>query len=103
MTASFPATTWRHARSPEAAGGKVDLERRGRWRVCFAIAGFGLLYGVLAARLVVGVEQVVRVELGHMDLPTAGPSGPVVFRCAAALPVRARILQLGRGGDVPRL
>ncbi|MBA3516991.1 MAG: penicillin-binding protein 2 [Rhizobiales bacterium] len=52
MTASFPATTWRHARSPEAAGGKVDLERRGRWRVCFAIAGFGLLYGVLAARLV---------------------------------------------------
>lgn len=52
MTASFPAATWRHARCAQAAGGKADLERRGRWRVCLAMAGFGLLYGALALRLV---------------------------------------------------
>ena len=48
MTIRPPASAWRHARpAADADGG-----RRGRWRVAFAMAGFGVLYAVLAARLV---------------------------------------------------
>jgi cell division protein FtsI (penicillin-binding protein 3) len=45
-------SAWRHARGRGAAG-QGDLERRGRIRVALAMGGFGLLYGVLALRLVV--------------------------------------------------
>jgi cell division protein FtsI (penicillin-binding protein 3) len=52
VTATFPASTWRHARLSEAESQRGDIERRGRWRVGLAMACFGLLYGVLALRLI---------------------------------------------------
>ena len=53
MSFNPPPTPWRHARSGHgSAECQRDNERRGRWRVAFAMAGFGLLYGILALRLV---------------------------------------------------
>jgi len=52
MTAAFPASSWRHQRAATAPV-KGDPERRGRWRVAFAMLGFAVLYSVLGARLVV--------------------------------------------------
>ena len=62
-------SSWRHIEP--GSGDNVDAvngrEKQGRWRVCFAMAGFTLLYGVLAARLVVlgiesGAEDVARIN-----------------------------------------
>jgi len=53
VTALSPASTWRHARLLEPAGRRGDQERRGRLRVALAMAGFGLLYAIIGARLVV--------------------------------------------------
>ena len=50
MTATATASTWRHQRAAPAE--KRDPERRGRLRVVLAMLGFGLLYSVLAGRLV---------------------------------------------------
>ena len=47
----FPASAWRHARAKSATG-RSDSDRRGRIRVALAMAGFGLLFGMLATRLV---------------------------------------------------
>ena len=52
MTASFAPCAWRHTRAAGPAGARPDTERKGRWRVVFAMAGFGLLYAVLAGKLV---------------------------------------------------
>src|SRR3954463_8141783 len=51
MTAIIPASAWRHQRATavETTG---DPERKGRIRVVLAMLGFGILYGVLATRLV---------------------------------------------------
>lgn len=51
MTASVPVSNWRHARAAELGGQRGDLDRRGRWRVGAAVAGFAILYGALAVRL----------------------------------------------------
>ena len=57
MNASLPVSTWRHARCAGGAARERDQDRRGRWRVVLAMAGFGLLYSVLATRLVLlGIE-----------------------------------------------
>jgi cell division protein FtsI (penicillin-binding protein 3) len=53
VTALSPASTWRHARLLEPAGRHGDQERRGRLRVVLAMAGFGLLYAIVGARLVI--------------------------------------------------
>jgi cell division protein FtsI (penicillin-binding protein 3) len=64
-TATFPASTWRHARLNGAASQQGDIDRRGRWRVGLAMAGFGILYGVLALRLVLlGVNAPADTEGG---------------------------------------
>jgi hypothetical protein len=51
MTAILPASAWRHQRAT-AVETKGDPERKGRFRVVLAMLGFGILYGVLATRLV---------------------------------------------------
>jgi cell division protein FtsI (penicillin-binding protein 3) len=62
MTATSHGSTWRHARHANPAE-DGEQERRGRVRLALAMAGFGLLYGALAVRLVLlgvaahGAEQ----------------------------------------------
>jgi cell division protein FtsI (penicillin-binding protein 3) len=53
MTAPISVSAWRHARKAEANSRDNGMERRGRWRVAIAMAGFAVLYGVLAVRLAV--------------------------------------------------
>lgn len=50
MTVGVPTSAWRHQRA--SAVPSRDPERSGRSRVILAMLGFGLLYGVLVARLV---------------------------------------------------
>lgn len=63
MTTYAPVSTWRHARCPGSAAQSSTMERRGRWRVAITMAGFGILYSVLAVRLTMlgmaapGVEE----------------------------------------------
>jgi cell division protein FtsI (penicillin-binding protein 3) len=52
MSAAFADSSWRHQRAA-AVPEKGNPDRRGRWRVAFAMLGFALLYSVLAGRLVV--------------------------------------------------
>ena len=47
MTIRPPTSAWRHARAAGRAAGDRDGGRRGRWRVAFAMVGFGSLYAVL--------------------------------------------------------
>ncbi len=57
MTLQPGISNWRHVEPPGAVGCRGNDEVQGRWRVCFAMAGFALLYGVLAFRLVaLGIE-----------------------------------------------
>jgi cell division protein FtsI (penicillin-binding protein 3) len=51
MTAIIPASAWRHQRAT-AVEPMRDPDRKGRIRVLLAMLGFGILYGALAARLV---------------------------------------------------
>ncbi len=51
ITAPVAASAWRHQRAAPVAETR-DPERRGRLRVVIAMLGFGLIYSVLAARLV---------------------------------------------------
>ena len=47
--------TWRYPHAGKrgvSSARAARAERKGRWRVVFAMAGFGLLYAALAARLV---------------------------------------------------
>ena len=67
MTSRPDISSWRHIEpgSVDDVDAVNGREKQGRWRVCFAIAGFALLYGVLTARLVVlgiesGAENVAR-------------------------------------------
>jgi cell division protein FtsI (penicillin-binding protein 3) len=52
MSTTMAAPTWHHAHAAAAVAQRRDPEGRGRWRVAVAMAGFCLLYGALAARLV---------------------------------------------------
>ena len=52
MTAIIPASAWRHQRAAASEARTAIPERRGRCRVMLAMLGFFVLYGVLAARLV---------------------------------------------------
>ena len=53
MTVNVQACAWRHARVPSAGAPTIDLDRRGRCRVALTMAGFGVLYSVLALRLTI--------------------------------------------------
>ena len=78
MSFNPPPATWRHDRVSKSTGayGK-EGELRGRWRVAFAMAGFGILYGVLAVRLVL---------LGLTDDGLARDGGMVVQAASQARP-----------------
>jgi cell division protein FtsI (penicillin-binding protein 3) len=52
MSTTMAAPTWHHAHAAAAVARRGDPESHGRWRVAVAMAGFCLLYGALAARLV---------------------------------------------------
>jgi cell division protein FtsI (penicillin-binding protein 3) len=65
MTATASVSTWRHLRVPGIVARETNLERRGRVRVGLAMVGFGLLYSVLAVRLVLlGVDAHGKAEDG---------------------------------------
>jgi cell division protein FtsI (penicillin-binding protein 3) len=77
MTAQFPASTWRHVQHAGSAAERNGLERRGRWRVALATAGFGLLYGALAFRLVfLGVAAHGTEEDGRTFASSAAQARP---------------------------
>jgi cell division protein FtsI (penicillin-binding protein 3) len=79
MTQAVPLSTWRHARAVGYAG-QGDLERRGRWRVMFAMAGFGTLYGVLALRLVLlGVSADGATQGGARFVQEAAKARPDII------------------------
>lgn len=74
---AFPATTWRHARKANAAEQSGDTERRGRIRVVLTMTGFGLLYGLLAVRLVlIGVNAPDMTEHGSAFVSGAAQARP---------------------------
>lgn len=74
--AATTASVWRHQReAPAARAG--DSERQGRVRVIAAMVGFGLFYGVLAARLVtLGVDAQGTDEGGGGYAQTATHARP---------------------------
>ncbi|HSG95130.1 MAG TPA: hypothetical protein VLA28_06390, partial [Afifellaceae bacterium] len=61
-------------------------ERQGRWRVAFAMAGFGLLYAALAARLVM--------------LGVTGDGGAALHLSPADLVAAARPDIVDRNGEI---
>ena len=50
MSATAEGPTWHH--SATSSGGRRDCDRTGRWRVASAMAGFCVLFGAVALRLV---------------------------------------------------
>lgn len=59
MTSRPDISGWRHTGPASVdADHMINVaQRQGRWRICFALAGFAFLYGVLAVRLVsLGIE-----------------------------------------------
>ncbi len=60
MTLQPDMSSWRQIQPIRrlSAGKLSESEQQGRWRVCFAMGGFALIYGILALRLVsLGIES----------------------------------------------
>jgi len=75
--ANAPASTWHHAHRAATAGERIALDRRGRWRVAVAMAGFSILFGALAARLLLlGVSAGNAEEEGRNLILTASQARP---------------------------
>ncbi len=75
MKTVTPAPTWHHAHA--AAARRGDPDRYGRWRVLVAMAGFCLLFGALAARLVaLGLTAQAAEDGGRNFVLTASQARP---------------------------
>ncbi len=76
MSATAGASSWGHQRA-EPVREKGDPERRGRMRVVLAMLGFGVLYSVLAIRLVLlGVGAGGETDDGPNPVQTASQARP---------------------------
>jgi cell division protein FtsI (penicillin-binding protein 3) len=77
MNAGIPASAWHHTHTATVAGERGERDRRGRWRVAVTMAGFSLLFGALAVRLVaLGISAGMSEDDGRNFTLTASQSRP---------------------------
>lgn len=77
MSTDLPASAWHHTHTRAAAGHTDEIDRRARWRVAAAMAGFSFLFGALALRLVtLGIAAGAAEEDGRALILTASQARP---------------------------
>ena len=95
MTAQFAESAWHHVSRSGPLVEQDGLERRGRWRVALAMAGFGLLYGVLALRLAYfGMTAGEAEDGGQLARPAAQARPDIVDRNGETLATDIRTASL---------
>ena len=95
MTAQFAESAWHHVSRSAPLAEQDGLERRGRWRVALAMAGFGVLYGVLALRLAYfGMIGAGSEDGGQLARPAAQARPDIVDRHGETLATDIRTASL---------